>query len=58
MINCIFFQGRGFYIVAGGATGYQTYSHIKSSLQKKKFKSVLTDVTDKMGVLSMQGPKR
>lgn len=51
-------KGRGFYVVAGGATGHQTYAHMKSEIEKKQFRCSLIDVTDKMGVLSIQGPKR
>ncbi|XP_017784647.1 PREDICTED: sarcosine dehydrogenase, mitochondrial [Nicrophorus vespilloides] len=50
-------KGKGYYIVAGGGSGYHTISHLKKQLYIKKFKSVITDVTDKMGILSIQGPK-
>ncbi|XP_026462833.1 sarcosine dehydrogenase, mitochondrial-like [Ctenocephalides felis] len=50
------FKGRGFYIVAGGASAYHTYVHIKSILREKNFKCHIRDVTDQMGVLSIQGP--
>lgn len=45
-------------MAGGGSTGYQTMCHLKKELQKKKFKSVITDITDKLGILSIQGPKR
>ncbi|KAF5294011.1 hypothetical protein FQA39_LY13565 [Lamprigera yunnana] len=50
-------KGRGYYIVAGGASGYHTVCHLKKEIQRKEFKAVITDVTDKLGVLSIQGPK-
>nr|XP_968443.1 PREDICTED: sarcosine dehydrogenase, mitochondrial [Tribolium castaneum] len=50
-------KGKGYYIVAGGASGYQTVSHFKKELAKKNFKAVISDITDKLGVLSIQGPK-
>ncbi|KAK4886911.1 hypothetical protein RN001_003182 [Aquatica leii] len=50
-------KGKGYYIVAGGASGYHTVCHLKKEIQKKNLKAVITDVTDKLGVLSIQGPK-
>jgi sarcosine dehydrogenase len=50
-------KGKGYYIVAGGASGYQTVSHFKKEIGKKNFKAVISDITDKLGVLSIQGPK-
>ncbi|KAF5292544.1 hypothetical protein FQR65_LT01690 [Abscondita terminalis] len=50
-------KGKGYYIVAGGASGYHTVCHLKKEIQKKGFRAVITDVTDKLGVLSIQGPK-
>lgn len=44
--------------MAGGASGYQTVSHFKKELTKKNFKAVISEITDKLGVLSIQGPKR
>lgn len=43
--------------MAGGATGYQTYAHMKKEIEKKGFRCSLKDVTDKLAVLSIQGPK-
>lgn len=51
-----YIKGRGYYIVAGGASAYQTISHIKESIRDKNFNVALTDVTAEMGVLSIQGP--
>lgn len=51
-------QGRGYYIVAGGASAYHTLSHLRKEIEKRQFKAHVTDVTDKLGVLSIQGPKR
>lgn len=50
-------QGKGYYIVASGASGYQTTSHFRKEMLKKNFKSVITNITDQLGVLSIQGPK-
>ncbi|XP_055610172.1 sarcosine dehydrogenase, mitochondrial [Uranotaenia lowii] len=51
------FKGRGYYIVAGGASAYQTKSHIWSAIQEKAFRAVVSDHTEELGVLSLQGPK-
>lgn len=50
------FKGKAFYIVAGGASASQTIAHIKEAIQKKNFSANITDVTQEMGVLSIQGP--
>lgn len=51
-------QGKGYYIVSGGASASQTTAHIKSAIRRKNFKVNLTDLTDKVGILSVQGPYR
>lgn len=50
-------KGRGYYIVAGGASANHTLAHIREAIQEKGFKAEVTDFTDKMGVISIQGPK-
>lgn len=45
-------------MVAGGASAYQTYAHIKSAIKQKGYDATVTDVTDKLGVISIQGPQR
>ncbi|XP_046984325.1 sarcosine dehydrogenase, mitochondrial [Schistocerca americana] len=49
-------KGRGFYIISGGVSAYHTWAHMNSIISLKNFKVALTDHTDKMGVLSVQGP--
>jgi sarcosine dehydrogenase len=51
------FKGRGYYIVAGGASANHTLCHIKSIINEKSFRANVTDVTQELGVLSIQGPK-
>ncbi|XP_029735141.2 sarcosine dehydrogenase, mitochondrial [Aedes albopictus] len=51
------FKGRGYYIVAGGASAYHTKSHIWAAIQEKALRAVVTDHTEELGVLSIQGPK-
>lgn len=50
-------QGRGYYIVAGGASAYHTKCHILAAIQEKAFRAVVSDHTEELGVLSLQGPK-
>ncbi|KAH1022200.1 hypothetical protein HUJ04_011631 [Dendroctonus ponderosae] len=50
-------KGKGYYIVAGGPSGYQTKSHLRKQLFKKNFKSRISEITDRLGILSIQGPK-
>ncbi|KAJ9576455.1 hypothetical protein L9F63_006668, partial [Diploptera punctata] len=50
------FKGRGFYITTGGLSSYHTYAHILQILSEKNFKVGLTDLSVKLGVLSLQGP--
>jgi Glycine cleavage system T protein (aminomethyltransferase) len=54
----LFSQGRGFYIVTNGLSSYHTWAHIHYILSEKNFKVGLTDLSEKIGVLSIQGPKR
>ncbi|XP_050073770.1 sarcosine dehydrogenase, mitochondrial [Anopheles maculipalpis] len=51
------FKGRGYYIVAGGASAYHTKCHILAAIQEKAFRAVVSDHTEELGVLSLQGPK-
>ncbi|KAL1506279.1 hypothetical protein ABEB36_005671 [Hypothenemus hampei] len=50
-------KGKGYYIVAGGQSGYQTKSHLRKQLYKKNFKSRISEITERLGILSIQGPK-
>lgn len=44
--------------MAGGASAYQSLAHIQAAIQEKGFLANVTDVTDNMGVISLQGPER
>lgn len=48
---------RCFYLAAGGAAAQQNYSHILSVIQDQNFRVTLTDESETMGLLSIQGPK-
>ena len=54
----LFSQGRGFYIVTNGLSAYHTWAHIHYILSEGNFKVGLTDLSEKIGVLSVQGQKR
>jgi hypothetical protein len=58
MFLVLFSQGRGFYIVTNGLSAYHTWAHIHCILSEENFKVGLTDLSEKIGVLSVQGPKR
>ncbi|KAJ9576450.1 hypothetical protein L9F63_006663 [Diploptera punctata] len=47
------FKDRGFYITSLGAS---PYTHIQSVINQKKFNVEFIDVSDKIGLLSIQGP--
>lgn len=49
-------KGRGYYIVAGGASAFHTFNHIQKSIRDRAFQATVEDVTEKMGVISIQGP--
>ncbi|KAJ8941399.1 hypothetical protein NQ314_010399 [Rhamnusium bicolor] len=50
-------KGKGYYIIAGAKSGYQTKSHLRKQLYRKNFKSLVTEMTNRIGILSLQGPK-
>lgn len=49
-------KGRGYYIVAGGASAFHTYNHLRQAIKEKAFQATVEDVTGEMGVISIQGP--
>ncbi|CAH1786368.1 unnamed protein product [Owenia fusiformis] len=50
------FEGSGFYVAVGGGVAQYTYSHILDILQDNQFNCQLTDLSDDMGMISIQGP--
>ncbi|XP_067632907.1 sarcosine dehydrogenase, mitochondrial isoform X2 [Eurosta solidaginis] len=50
------FSGHGYYIVAGGASAYYTYTTLLTEIRDKGFNVTLRDVTTDLGVISIQGP--
>nr|CAG4651589.1 EOG090X014D [Triops cancriformis] len=51
------FEGKGFYLAAGGGSAYQNWSHVLKAVQDKNFKVNLLDHSGDMCLLSLQGPK-
>ncbi|XP_017020013.1 sarcosine dehydrogenase, mitochondrial [Drosophila kikkawai] len=49
-------NGQGFYIVAGGASAFYTYSALQAEIRRKGFNANLKDLTAELGVISIQGP--
>ena len=50
--------GHGYYLAAGGAAAQQNLSHIQNVIQDEKFNVHILDNTERLGLLSIQGPKR
>ena len=50
------FQGRGFYIAAAGGAAYQNLAHITKTVQDQGFNVNIDDMSQDMGMLSLQGP--
>lgn len=53
------FSIRSFGIlVSSGASAYHTWAHINKVIEEKGFDVSLHDVTEQIGILSVQGPNR
>lgn len=50
--------GDGFYIAVGGGIGQHGWCHIQNILQDKQYDVKFEDHSERMGMLSIQGPKR
>lgn len=50
--------GDGFYVAVGGGIGQHGWCHIQNILQDKRYDVKFEDHSEKMGMLSVQGPKR
>lgn len=50
--------GDGFYLAIGGGIGQHSWCHIHNILHDKQYDVKLEDLSEKMGMLSIQGPKR
>ncbi|XP_066953751.1 sarcosine dehydrogenase, mitochondrial-like [Macrobrachium rosenbergii] len=50
------FEGRGFYLAAGGAAALQNLAHVLKELRTHEWDVQLVNHTDDMAMLSVQGP--
>ncbi|XP_065339541.1 sarcosine dehydrogenase, mitochondrial [Cloeon dipterum] len=50
------FKGRGFYLAVGGASAQHSWAHINWVLKERQFKAQVSDLSQGMGLLSIQGP--
>ena len=50
------FEGKGYYLAVGGAAALQNWAHIMKEIRKQNWDVSLTDKTDDMAMLSVQGP--
>lgn len=44
--------------MADGAYANQTLAHVSGAIRERKFQVTLTDLTEQLGVFSIQGPNR
>lgn len=51
-------QENAYYIVGDGAYATHTLAHINETMAERKFNATVRDLTDEMGIISIQGPKR
>ncbi|XP_002158472.3 sarcosine dehydrogenase, mitochondrial [Hydra vulgaris] len=50
------FQENGYYLAIGGAIGEHAWGHIQDVIHNKKFNVKLVDISEEVGMLSIQGP--
>lgn len=50
------FEGRGFYLAAGGAAALQNWAHVMKQIRKNNWNVQLYNCSDNMALLSLQGP--
>ncbi|XP_068968504.1 sarcosine dehydrogenase, mitochondrial isoform X2 [Bombus flavifrons] len=55
IVNPIF-KEKAFYIVSNGISIYHTWAHMKKAIMEKDFDVSLHDVSEQIGILSVQGP--
>ncbi|XP_055319034.1 sarcosine dehydrogenase, mitochondrial-like [Sitodiplosis mosellana] len=50
------FNGNEYYIVGDGAYASHTLAHINETIDERRFNVTVRDLTDEMGIISIQGP--
>ncbi len=53
-----FAPGDAYYLAIGGGVAEHNWNHIRTVLQDQRFRCQLTDHSEDMGMISIQGPKR
>ena len=53
-----YITGRGFYVTVGGAVATYCYEHIRKIIEQKKLNCRIMDLSEDLGMISVQGPKR
>lgn len=51
-------QGKAYYIVGDGEYADHTLAHINEVISERGFDATVKDLRDKVGLISVQGPKR
>ncbi|KAM8829191.1 sarcosine dehydrogenase, mitochondrial isoform 2-T6 [Spinachia spinachia] len=51
-------DGDAYYLAIGGGVAEHNWNHIRTTLQDQGFRCHLTDHSEDMGMISIQGPKR
>uniref|UniRef100_A0A672IZV7 Sarcosine dehydrogenase n=1 Tax=Salarias fasciatus TaxID=181472 RepID=A0A672IZV7_SALFA len=54
----LFAPGDAYYLAIGGGVAEHNWNHIRTVLQDQGFRCQLTDHSEDMGMISIQGPKR
>ena len=57
-VCCSRLQGRGFYVAVGGGFAEHVRAHMVNAIQDRGLNATLTDRSEEMGLLSVQGPNR
>ncbi|GLD73650.1 sarcosine dehydrogenase, mitochondrial, partial [Lates japonicus] len=50
-------KGDAYYLAIGGGVAEHNWNHIRTVLQDQGFRCQLTDHSEDMGMISIQGPK-
>lgn len=51
-------QDKAYYLQFDGAIAYQLLGHLQEIIAEKNFNVNLEDVTQRVGIISIQGPNR
>lgn len=54
----MYMQGNAYYIVTDGDYADHTLAHINETIIEQRLNVEVKDLRDKIGIISIQGPKR